>query len=122
MSSGRGVELGEHDHEGRCVLAPVRARGVGVDEVQHDGDVGTGVLDLGVTLVEHDLTQAVGEPPHRSPRGSPLHANVLGMTARSIDNADPGGVGHPEPFDRGSRQKALRLVGRPLVFRRPSHR
>ena len=41
----------------------------------------------------------------------------LTLGGASVDDADPRGLGHPEPFDRGSRQERLRLVAVSLTFR-----
>ena len=65
--------------------------------MQHHRDVGTGRVDLGVTLVEHHLTEPGREPAQSlalrfaAPREGARHDDS------PIDDTDPGDMAHPVP-------------------------
>jgi hypothetical protein len=80
---GRGVELGQRDHERGCVLAPVRPRVGRVEHVEDHGHLGAGLCDLGVSLLEHDAAEALGEPAH------PLADHLAAPRERARDHAAP---------------------------------
>ena len=92
---GRRRQLGERDHERRRVLAPVRPGVGGVEEVQHDGNLGARLRDLGVALVEHGRAQPRREPPHALAAGLTAPREGAGDHTRTFDEPDAEGVrGH----------------------------
>ncbi len=93
---GWSGELGQRDDERGCVLAPVGARGVGVEEVEHHGHLGPGLRDLGVPLVEHRAPQAVREPAHPVAGWFTAPREGAGDDSRTVDETDAERLGGHE--------------------------
>ena len=65
--------------------------------MQHHRDLGTGRVDLGVTLVEHHLTEPGREPAQSIALWFATPCEGAGDDDSPIDDTDPGGLPHPVP-------------------------